>query len=127
MNAAAAELDRLLTAATGADPAIDRAVAALFGDEIGAARGWSGSVEECVRLLHRVLPGWSWHVGWAPSGVVPYARLRRGEERISAEGPSVPIALLRAILAARRGERDPPAVAPELPPWRRPAGGAPAG
>ncbi|MCS6780624.1 MAG: hypothetical protein NZ555_13095 [Geminicoccaceae bacterium] len=126
MDDAAAELDRLLAEATGADPAIDRAVAARFGADGGTEEGWSGSVEACVRLLHRVLPGWSWHVGWAPSGVVPYARLRHGQERISAEGPTVPIALLRAILAARRGERDPPAVAPEPPPWRRPAGGAPA-
>jgi hypothetical protein len=118
MEDGAEPLARLLATASGADPAIDRAVAATFGAEDGEG-GWSASVEHCVALLGRVLPGWSWHVGWGPSGVVPYARLRRGAERVSAEAPTVPIALLRAIARAVAGERDPPAEPPPLPPWRR--------
>jgi len=118
MDGTSEPLRALLAGASGADPAIDRAVAATFGVE-GGEGGWSASVERCVALLGRVLPGWSWHVGWGPSGVVPYARLRRGAELVSAEAPTVPLALLRAIVRAVAGERDPPAQPPPLPPWRR--------
>ncbi|MEJ5233153.1 MAG: hypothetical protein WHV64_13205 [Geminicoccaceae bacterium] len=111
-------LGRALEGANGADPGIDRAVAAAFGGE--AEAGWSGSVERCLELLARVLPGWSWHLGWGPSGVLPYARLRHGGERVSAEGPTVPIALLRVIVRASAGARDPPAEPPPRPAWQRP-------
>lgn len=111
-------LDRLLEGAHGADPAIDRAVVAAFGaGESGD--GYSASLERCTALLERVLPGWSWHVGSGPSGVLPYARLRHGGERVSAEAATVPLALLKAIVAAARGRRDPPAEPPPRPAWRR--------
>ncbi len=111
-------LDRLLEGARGADPAIDRAVVAAFGaTEDG--EGYSASLERCTALLERALPGWSWHVGWGPSGVLPYARLRRGGERVGAQAPTVPLALLEPIVAAASGRRDPPAEPPPRPAWRR--------
>lgn len=115
-----ADLSARLAAATGADPALDRAVAAAFG--AGEPPGdYTASVERCVALVERVLPGWRRHVGWGASGVFPYARLQRGAERASAEAPTVPLALLRALVRAAAGEHDPPPLAPPLEPWRRPA------
>lgn len=113
-----ATLRQLLATATGADAAIDRAVAAAFG--AGETAGdWSGSVERCTALVARVLPGWRWHVGWGVSGLFPYARLEHGGERVSAEAPTVPIALLRALAKAAAGERDPPPVAAPRPTWQQ--------
>lgn len=101
-----AALRTALATATGADAAIDRAVAAAFGADEAAA-DWSGSVEHCTALVARVLPGWRWHVGWGVSGLFPYARLEHAGEQVSAEAPTVPIALLRALAKAAAGERDP--------------------
>jgi hypothetical protein len=114
-----AALEAALAGATGADAAVDRAVAAAFGPGEAAA-DWSASVERCTALVARVLPGWRWHVGWGVSGLFPYARLEQGAERVSAEAPTVPIALLRALVKAASGRRDP---RPEPTPravWQRP-------
>lgn len=108
----------LLDAASGPDPAIDRAVEAAFGPgEVPA--DYSASVERCRALAARVLPGWRWHVGWGATGVFPYARLEHEGERASAEAPTVPIAVLRALAKAAAGERDRPPAAPPRPLWQR--------
>ena len=66
-------------------------------------------------MRRRLLPGWSWHVGWNASGVLPYARIESGPHRlIEAAGPTVPLALLRALVAATlRVEDEPESAAPE--------------
>lgn len=116
--ASLAALGALLAAATGPDPAIDRAVVAAFGPGEAPA-DFSASVERCAALVARVLPGWRWHVGWGVSGLLPYARLEHAGERASAEAPTVPIALLRALAKAAAGERDVPAPAPPRALWQR--------
>ena len=91
-----------LQEASGADQALDRLIADTFapGEEKG---DWTGSVDNAVALLHRVLPGWHWHVGWGARGVFPYAVVSGGaqHEHFEADAPTVPLALLRAMLKAR--------------------------
>lgn len=109
-NELAALRDRI-AAATGSDAALDREIARLLdpgepGDNPGG--GYSGSVDACVALIGRAAPDWHWHVGHGPSGVLPYAALTRDgpeETRMEAVAPTVPLALLRALVDAVMGER----------------------
>ena len=78
-----------LEAATGSDPALDSSVA---------------SVDRCLGLLATALPGWTWHVGYGAGGLFPYAALTNGRVRVVAEAPTVPLALLVAMVKARIGE-----------------------
>ena len=96
------ELGARLWAATGSDRGLDGAVARLLEpDRAAAPPDYTASVDRCVELIQRVLPGWSWHVGWDAAGVLPYARLHRAERLVAASAPTVPLALLRAVLEAR--------------------------
>jgi hypothetical protein len=63
-----------LEAATGSERQLDAEIARRFN---GAepAPDYTASVDRCIELVHAVLPGWSWHVGWNVSGVLPYATL----------------------------------------------------
>lgn len=95
------ELMRLLVQATGSDRQIDRRLAALTGDDGASPPDYTASVDRCIELLHRLLPGWSWHVGWNATGVLPYATLHDAARRVEAAAPTVPLALLKAIVRAR--------------------------
>ena len=103
----AADLDKLLAgvkAATGSDRQLDRAIhEALYGpvDE-DAVPGYTASVDACLDLIHRSMPGWGWHVGFGPLGIIPYASLHKDEWRSEARAPTVPLALLAATLAAAK-------------------------
>lgn len=75
-----------------------------------AAPGYTASVDTCLALIGRALPGWRWHVGHGPRGILPYAVLTRDEgdgphRRAEAVAPTVPLALLRALVKARRAGR----------------------
>lgn len=85
---------RLMTT-PGPDSALDAAVAEAF--EVPAA-SFSASVEDCRRLAATALPNWRLHVGFGVSGVLPYAALTNGEDRATAEAPTVPLAILRAVV-----------------------------
>ena len=94
-----------LDAATGSDRELDGELARVLG---GAAPGtvpadYTSSVDRCVELVRAAAPGWAWHVGWDGSGLLPYATLRRGEHRIEAAAPTVPLALLRVLTRALAG------------------------
>lgn len=112
MKALLAELER----ATGTDTAIDARIATAFG---AAVTGYTASADPCVELLKAKLPGWTWHVGWAGSGVFPYARLEHDGHKVRVEAPTVPLALIRAIVRAKLEDYDRPMQAPEKPPWQR--------
>jgi hypothetical protein len=88
-----------LDAATGADPDLDALIAATFARPQAPV---SASVEACIELLHELLPGAHWHVGWDASGILPYARIERGRQLHAERAATVPIALLRAMIAAHR-------------------------
>ena len=100
------DLERLLVElqdASGADRALDRRIAAvlegLAADE--AAPDYTASVDCCLALIGRVLPGWHWHIGFGPRGIFPYATLEDGEARFEALAPTVPLALLQAVVSAK--------------------------
>ncbi|MEO1018086.1 MAG: hypothetical protein AAFY56_10380, partial [Pseudomonadota bacterium] len=89
--------------ATGADPSLDQAIAATFdrSSPDGRALDYTASVDRCVELVHQLLPGWAWHVGFGPNGIVPYATLHDDVHRTEAKAPTVPLALLKAVTKAR--------------------------
>jgi hypothetical protein len=93
------DLSHALAAATGADPAIDRTIEAVLG---GPAAAYTASVEDCRRLVAARLPDARLHVGYSVSGVFPYAAVTRGAQRSTAEAPTVPLAILRALTDAVR-------------------------
>lgn len=88
-----------IDAATGADRQLDRDIARVFA-RAEPAPDYTASVDRCLDLVQASLPGWAWHVGWNASGVLPYATLHGGAHLVAAAGPTVPLALLRALCRA---------------------------
>jgi hypothetical protein len=98
-------LQQRVEAATGSDRELDRELARLLGGGASAAPpDYTASVDRCIDLVHRVLPGWTWHVGWDATGVLPYATLHRDSKLVQASAPTVPLALLKALIRAHRQE-----------------------
>ncbi|HLN22864.1 MAG TPA: hypothetical protein VK558_02660 [Patescibacteria group bacterium] len=91
------DLDTWLQRATGADPGLDAAIVVLFGVPPG---DYTASIEKCRFLLTETLPGWQMHLGYDVSGVFPYAAVSNGGRRLAADGPTVPLAILRAVVRA---------------------------
>jgi len=99
-----------IRAATGGEPSLDRRLA----DELQAPpAAYTGSVDAALALIGHALPGWSWHVGWHADGVTPYASLHDAARthHVEAAGPSVPLALLRALALALQAQNGPAASA----------------
>ncbi|WP_431855304.1 hypothetical protein [Azospirillum sp.] len=90
-----------LKAATGADAALDQAIAEAFQ---APPADYTESVERCRALVVSVLPGWHLHLGYGVSGILPYAELSNGDQRHVAEAPTVPLAVLRALVASREND-----------------------
>ena len=90
--------------ATGADAALDRLIAERLerSDPSEAVPDYTASVDSCLALIARVLPGWAWHIGFGPRGIFPYATLHDDRDRCEALAPTVPLALLQAAVQARR-------------------------
>jgi len=105
-------LQQRIEAATGADrdldADIDRLIRRVVNDPPDAdpdptpdaIPAYTASVDQCLELLHVVLPDWHWHIGRDASGVFPYAALSKGKTVISADGTSVPLVLLTAMIRA---------------------------
>jgi len=100
---------RYLQGITGADVKADaligEAVAALAGDPPAANEPYTASVDQCLQLIHQLLPKWHWHTGFGVKGITPYAMLSSGdeagkEERFEASAPTVPLALLIVLFQA---------------------------
>jgi len=92
--------DRVETA-TGADRDLDADIEKILRGPSDAAPDYTASVDSCLELLHAVLPHWHWHLGRGATGVLPYASLSKGKMTVSAEGTTVPLVLLTAIIKAR--------------------------
>lgn len=108
------DLLQRITGATGADGELDRLIAERLepSDPPRAVPDYTASVDSCLGLIARVLPGWAWHVGFGPRGIFPYATLQDDRDRFEALAPTVPLALLQAAVQAcralaRRGEDRP--------------------
>ncbi len=91
------DLERRLLAATGADAALDRALAEAFARPVAE---FTGSVEAARDLVAAALPGWSLHLGFGVTGMFPYAALTNNGVRITSDAPTVPLAILRSVVAA---------------------------
>lgn len=92
------DLGQRLWAATGADEALDRDLAAMFAQ---AEAPFTGSVEACRALVAAALPDWRLHLGYGVSGMFPYASLRREGVTVVSDAPTVPLAILRSAVAAK--------------------------
>lgn len=88
-----------LLAAGGCDPALDTRLVEILDAQ---AADYTASVEACLRLVASALPGWRLHIGYSVSGMFPYASLTDDRYRFAAEAPTVPLAILRAMVGALR-------------------------
>ncbi|MDJ0608631.1 MAG: hypothetical protein QNJ67_06605 [Kiloniellales bacterium] len=110
MQDEAAQLGKLLErvrTATGADRSLDSALVDRFGAEPGAEENpprYTASTDLCIALVHRVMPGWHWHVGYGPKGILPYATVSTGDRLYEAIAGTVPLALLSALIQARAAD-----------------------
>ena len=95
----------------GSDPELDQCIAEVLdswrNQSIGA--NYTSSVDACIALIDTLFPGSHWHIGRGAQGIMPYATIRfdAGENKdrskvISANGPTVPLALLGAIVQAKQ-------------------------
>jgi len=103
------DLESRISETTGQDRDLDHLIAATFdsladGHPVG---GYTSSVDTCLTLIGSILPEWHWHVGHGPSGILPYASLRKKTNlsdatqlRVEATAATVPLALLHATVKA---------------------------
>ena len=101
MTADLTDLLQRVHAATGHDPDLDAAIAAGLEYRAAEVPAYTASVDACIALVHRVLPGWGWHVGYDARGVIPYAAVSKGQTRHEAGAPTVLLSLLAALLRAK--------------------------
>jgi hypothetical protein len=106
------EIGRLikrLQEATGADRGLDAHVHAIVQEltrdpSRESIPKYTASEPACLELIGQVLPGWKWHVGYGVKGVFPYASVSNDDgKRFEAKAPTVPLALLLALLWAIAG------------------------
>ncbi|WP_009867275.1 hypothetical protein [Paramagnetospirillum magnetotacticum] len=93
-------LERRLERAAGSDPELDRDLAAAFGVVLAP---FTSSVSDCHSLAEAALPGIRLHLGYGASGVFPYASLRGQGLSIISDAATVPLAILRSLVAAKAG------------------------
>ena len=98
------KLLKRIQSATGRDDNLDgeigRHLDNAYGETVGPPR-YTASVDTCIGLIERVMPGWHWHVGYGPKGIMPYASLKNEDKRYEATAATVPLALLTVVLEAK--------------------------
>jgi len=103
------DLARLLARlqqASGSDRDLDLAILRVLEPSGETSRtetapDYTGSVPVSMALVRRHLPDWRLHLGYGVRGIFPYAALsRRADERFEATAPTVPLAILRALVEA---------------------------
>lgn len=100
---AIADLLRALEEVTGPDREIDEALAACFDLE-GA--DYSSDASLSRELVWRILPHARLQVGYDVNGILPSANLSDNGERFSATAPTVPLSILRVLVAALSKRKD---------------------
>lgn len=86
-----------LEVVSGSDKQIDASIAELF--EIEPAE-FTSSAAESRRLSAQLLPHWQLRVGYDVCGIFPSATVSLGDRRHSSVAPTVPLAVLRALISA---------------------------
>ena len=109
MPAGLKRLEARIAAATGADRKLDAEIhKAACGARADDVPGYTASVDACLALIHARLPAWRWHVGYDPRGILPYVVLTHDlpdeGARVEMAAPTVPLALLGALVKALRME-----------------------
>jgi hypothetical protein len=104
-------LESKIGTATGADRDLDADLhEAIYGTRPDDVPAYTASVDSCLALFHDRLPEWHWHIGYGPRGIFPYAVLTHdpGSEDAQSEmiAPTVPLALLGALVKALRMEEE---------------------
>ena len=100
MVSALQSLQARIEAGTGADRDLD---AAIENSLIGPSENppeYTANVDRCLELIQAKLPNWHWHIGRSATGLMPYVSLSHGKLMVSAEGTTVPLVLLTAIVKA---------------------------
>ena len=92
-------LSQRLATVTGGDPDLDAMICEAFGQPLQRI---SESAELCRAFAALVAPGWHLHLGYGASGLLPYAGLAQADRHLEAEAPTVPLAILRVLVAALR-------------------------
>ena len=105
------ELHRQLQAASGGDAKLDHCLATVLNQPPAP---YTESVDACRRLQLALLPAWRLHLGYDARGFFPYAALSLGSSHVEAVAPTVPLAILRALLNVLATEPANPT--PEVPP-----------
>jgi hypothetical protein len=87
---------------TGHSREIDRDIGRQLGGVPSGHQSpdYTASIDACLALISRVLPGWHWHVGYGANGVFPYASVANERVRFEAQASTVPLALLTVLLEA---------------------------
>jgi hypothetical protein len=103
MRKASISLLAKISRATGADRSLDRRIASELDTSTAKdpVLDYTASVDQCIALVKRVLPGWRWRIGYGPVGIRVYAFVDNGKQRHEAMAPTVPLALLSAMLKAK--------------------------
>lgn len=100
LNDYSTELGRLVEAlemASGSDKQIDATIAELFGLDPAE---FTSSAEVSRRLGAQLLPHWQLRVGYDVCGIFPSATASLEDRRHSSVAPTVPLAVLRALISA---------------------------
>lgn len=90
-------LGEKIDAATGSDQEIDRQIARVF--QIAPA-DFSADVMAARQLVEHLLPEVTLKVGYDVCGVLPSATVHAVSGRWTAVAPTVPLAILRAMMGA---------------------------
>lgn len=92
-----ARLVDALELASGADAQVDALIAEVF--RLAPAE-FTSSAEASRHLSAQLLPHWQLRVGYDVCGILPSATVSLGGKRHSVVAPTVPLAVLRALISA---------------------------
>ena len=100
MVSALQSLQSRIEASTGADRDLDEAIENILNGPSDNPPDYTANVVRCLELIKAKLPEWHWHIGRSATGLMPYVSLSKDKLNVSAEGTTVPLVLLTAIVKA---------------------------
>ena len=100
MLSALQSLQVRIESAKGADRDLDAEIEIILNGPSDDPPDYTASVDRCLDLLHAKLPNWHWHLGRDATGLMPYASISHDKLIASADGTTVPLVVLTAIIKA---------------------------